>query len=48
MVGINTMISLDEGSYRQASIALAGADLLRFLTAQGVPVQTRRAATEAP
>lgn len=48
VVGINTMISLDEGSYRQASIALAGADLLRFLTAQGVPVQTRRAATEAP
>lgn len=48
VVGINTMISLDEGSYRQASIALAGADLLRFLAAQGVPVQTRRAATEAP
>lgn len=48
VVGINTMISLDEGSYRQASIALAGADLLRFLTAQGVPVQTRRSATEAP
>lgn len=48
VVGINTMISLDEGSYRQASIALAGADLLRFLAAQGVPAQTRRAATEAP
>lgn len=48
VVGINTMISLDEGSYRQASIALAGEDLLRFLTAQGVPARTRRAATEAP
>lgn len=47
VVGINTMISLDEDSYRQASIALAAADLLRFLTVQGVPTQTR-AATEAP
>lgn len=47
VVGINTMITLDEGSYRQASIALAAADLIRFLTAQGVPVETR-AATEAP
>ena len=48
VVGINTMITLDEGSYRQASIALAAADLIRFLAAQGVPVETRRAATEAP
>lgn len=48
VVGINTMITLDEGSYRQASIALAAADLLRFLAAQGVQVETRRAATEAP
>ena len=47
LVGINTMISLDEGSYRQASIALAAADLLRFLKAQGVAVKTRPA-TEAP
>ncbi|MBD5647822.1 MAG: trypsin-like peptidase domain-containing protein [Desulfovibrio sp.] len=48
VVGINTMITLDEGSYRQASIALAAADLIRFLAAQGVQVETRRAATEAP
>ena len=48
VVGINTMITLDEGSYRQASIALAAADLIRFLTAHGVQVGTRRAATEAP
>ncbi|MDE7241749.1 serine protease [Desulfovibrio sp.] len=48
VVGINTMITLDEGSYRQASIALAAADLIRFLAAQGVPVETRAAATEAP
>lgn len=47
VVGINTMITLDEGSYRQASIALAAADLIRFLAAQGLPVETR-AATEAP
>ena len=48
VVGINTMITLDEGSYRQASIALTAADLIRFLQAQGVQVETRRAATEAP
>lgn len=43
VVGINTMITLDEGSYRQASIALAVADLLGFLEAQGVPVTRREA-----
>lgn len=48
VVGINTMISLDEGSYRQASIALTAADLIRFLAAQGVEVQKAPAATEAP
>lgn len=36
VVGINTMITLDETSYRQASLALAAADLIRFLTAQGL------------
>lgn len=36
VVGINTMITLDETSYRQASIALAAADLLNFLNRQGV------------
>lgn len=36
IVGINTMITLDEDSYRQASIALAGQDLRRFLAAQGI------------
>lgn len=36
VVGINTMISLDEGSYRQASIALTAEDLLGFLKSQGV------------
>ncbi|MBD5557059.1 MAG: trypsin-like serine protease, partial [Desulfovibrio sp.] len=48
VVGINTMISLDEGSYRQASIALTAADLIRFLAAQGIEVQKAPAATEAP
>lgn len=43
VVGINTMITLDEGSYRQASIALAVADLISFLEAQGVPVTRREA-----
>lgn len=36
VVGINTMISLDEDSYRQASLALAAPDLLKFLQAQGI------------
>lgn len=36
VVGINTMIALDEGSYRQASIALSSADLLKFLARNGV------------
>lgn len=48
VVGINTAISLDEDSYRQASIALTAQDLMRFLAAQGIAVQTRKAATEAP
>ncbi|MDE7370219.1 MAG: serine protease [Desulfovibrio sp.] len=48
VVGINTMISLDEGSYRQASIALTAADLMRFLAAQGIEVKKAPAATEAP
>lgn len=36
VVGINTMITLDDDSYRQASIALAAADLLEFLEQNGV------------
>ncbi|MBO4300039.1 MAG: trypsin-like peptidase domain-containing protein [Desulfovibrio sp.] len=40
IVGINTMITLDEDSYRQASIALSGRDLLDFLQKIGLAVQT--------
>lgn len=36
VVGINTMITLDESSYRQASLALASPDLLEFLATQGI------------
>lgn len=36
VVGINTMITLDEDSYRQASIALDASDLKRFLESRGV------------
>lgn len=36
VVGINTMITLDETSYRQASLALAAKDLLGFLNSQGI------------
>lgn len=35
-VGINTMIQLDESSFRQASLALSAADLLRFLAENGI------------
>lgn len=36
VTGINTMISLDEDSYRQASIAIAGEELKKFLLEHGV------------
>ncbi len=36
VVGINTMITIDDDSYRQASIALASADLRKFLESAGL------------
>ena len=39
VVGINTMISLDDSSFRQASVALASADLLNFLKQNGIDIQ---------
>lgn len=36
VVGINTMITLDETSYRQASLALAASDILKFLSQCGI------------
>lgn len=39
IVGINTMITPDESSYRQASIALSGQDLLHFLRQNGIAAQ---------
>ena len=36
------MITLDDGSYRQASIALAGDDLLRFLRERGIATPSGR------
>ena len=38
IVGINTMITLDEDSYRQASIAIDAQDLRQFLSAHGIHV----------
>lgn len=38
IVGMNSMITLDEDSYRQASIAIAAHDLIRFLATQGITV----------
>ena len=39
VIGINTMISLDDSSFRQASVALASADLLNFLKQNGIDIQ---------
>lgn len=39
VVGINTMITLDEDSYRQASIALSSGELKKFLSDHGIKVQ---------
>ncbi|MDR2574426.1 MAG: serine protease [Desulfovibrio sp.] len=36
VLGINTMISLDEDSYRQTSLALHASDILRFLEENGI------------
>ncbi|MDR1658992.1 MAG: serine protease [Desulfovibrio sp.] len=36
VLGINTMISLDEDSYRQTSLALHASDILRFLKENGI------------
>lgn len=38
LVGINTMITLDEDSYRQASLALSASDLSAFLQKHGVSI----------
>lgn len=36
VIGINSMIQLDNSSYRQASLAIAAQDLLRFLASAGI------------
>ena len=38
IVGINTMITLDEDSYRQASIAIDAQDLRNFLSSNGINI----------
>lgn len=43
VTGINTLITLDEDSYRQASIAISGDDLKSFLASQGVRITTGNA-----
>lgn len=39
VVGINTLITLDEDSYRQTSIALPATDILAFLREKGIEVR---------
>ncbi len=41
VVGINTMIKLDDSSYRQSSIAIASTAIADFLTASGVPFTSK-------
>lgn len=43
VTGINTLITLDEDSYRQASIAISGDDLKNFLASKGVRVTSGQA-----
>lgn len=40
IVGINTLITLDEDSYRQASIAISGEEVKSFLASHGVSPRT--------
>lgn len=40
VVGLNSMIRLDDDSYRQASIAIDGEDLKKFLREQGIENKT--------
>lgn len=44
VTGINTLITLDEDSYRQASIAISAEDVKKFLTAHGIKLTTAKAA----
>ncbi len=37
VIGINTMISLDDKSYRQTGFSLSGADLMAFMREHGIP-----------
>jgi len=37
VIGVNTLISLDDKSYRQSSLAIAASDIIAFLKEQGVP-----------
>ena len=46
VVGINTMITLDEDSYRQASIALAASELKKFLAEHGINVNNQATTRE--
>ena len=44
--GINTQITLDEGSYRQASIAIAAEPLKKFLRQNGIQIKDGSPATK--
>jgi len=37
VLGINTLIGLDDESYRQSSMAIVASDMIAFLKEQGVP-----------
>jgi S1-C subfamily serine protease len=51
VLGINTLIRLDDESYRQSSMALTASDMIAFLKAQGVSfilAEPARTETDAP
>jgi S1-C subfamily serine protease len=51
VLGINTLIRLDDESYRQSSMALTAADMIAFLREQGIPftpAAPARTAADAP
>lgn len=48
VVGINTLIALDEKSHRQSNISLTAPDLVQFLKANNVPVTLSDGRCQAP
>jgi S1-C subfamily serine protease len=48
VLGVNTLIRLDDESYRQSSMAIAASDIIAFLREQGIPFVAASAAPAQP